>query len=105
MSCWNKIGGWRRGRFQKRLELIDACITWHACAHGSRNMMYSFYESFLVLRTLPVPVIAAINGAAVGAGLGIAMACDMRIVAKDAKLALTFMKLGLSPVCNANSCV
>lgn len=62
-------------------------------------MMYAFYESFLVLRTLPVPVIAAINGAAVGAGLGIAMACDMRIVAKDAKLALTFMKLGLSPVC------
>jgi enoyl-CoA hydratase/carnithine racemase len=41
------------------------------------------------------PVIAAINGHAVGAGLTLAMQCDIRIVATDAKLSLPFTKLGV----------
>ena len=59
--------------------------------------MRSFYELFLSLRTLPVPTLAAINGHAIGAGLGVALACDIRYVAREAKLGLNFTKLGLHP--------
>lgn len=44
---------------------------------------------------LRTPVIAAINGAAAGAGLTLAMQCDLRIVAEDAKLALPFVRVGV----------
>jgi len=65
----------------------------------SRNapIMRRFYQRFLSVRDLPVPVIAAINGPAVGAGLCFALACDVRIAAPTAKLGLTFVGLGLHP--------
>lgn len=63
----------------------------------NRLRMREFYDSFLSLRSLEVPVIAALNGAAVGAGLCVAAACDIRIAARGAKLGFTFTKLGLHP--------
>ena len=59
--------------------------------------MRAFYRRFLALRGLPVPVIAAINGHAVGAGACVALACDLRIVAREAKFGLNFSRLGLHP--------
>ena len=44
-----------------------------------------------------MPTICAVNGAAIGAGLGVALACDMRVAAKKAKLGLTFVGLGIHP--------
>lgn len=66
----------------------------------SRNsaIMRNFYQRFLSLRSLPVPIIAAINGPAIGAGLCVALGCDLRIAASDAKLGVTFVGLGLHPV-------
>jgi enoyl-CoA hydratase len=61
------------------------------------EFMRAFYLRFLAVRDLPVPVIAAINGHAVGAGLCVALACDLRIVADDAKVGLNFARLGLHP--------
>ncbi len=61
------------------------------------DFMREFYLRFLSVRELPVPVIAAINGHAVGAGLCVALACDLRIVADEAKVGLNFAKLGLHP--------
>jgi enoyl-CoA hydratase len=55
------------------------------------------YDSFLRLRRLEIPTIAAVNGAAVGAGLNLAMACDVRYAALQAKFGVTFTKLGLHP--------
>ena len=49
------------------------------------------------MRTDPTILIAAINGAAAGGGLGLALACDARVAVADAKLAAAFFKLGLSP--------
>ena len=49
------------------------------------------------MRTDPTILIAAMNGAAAGGGLGLALACDARVATADAKLAAAFFKLGLSP--------
>ena len=49
------------------------------------------------MRTDPTILIAAMNGAAAGGGLGLALACDARVAVADAKLAAAFFKLGLSP--------
>lgn len=63
----------------------------------NRAQMLKFYDSFLCVLELHVPLIAALHGAAVGAGLCLACACDVRIASKDAKLGFTFLKLGLHP--------
>jgi len=62
-----------------------------------RSKMRAFYPRFLIVRSLDVPTIAAVNGAAVGAGLCVAMACDIRIAASDAKLSTAFLRLGMHP--------
>ncbi len=59
--------------------------------------MHRFYGGYLSVLDLVAPSIAAIDGAAVGAGLCLAFACDVRIVAEDAKLAFNFVRLGLHP--------
>ncbi len=51
----------------------------------------------LALFNLEVPVIAAVNGAAVGAGLDLACMCDIRIASDKAKFAESFVKLGIIP--------
>lgn len=60
--------------------------------------MRDFYGRFLSLRSLHVPLIAAINGPAIGAGLCISLFADVRIAANDAKMGFTFVNLGLHPV-------
>ena len=66
-------------------------------ADNNQAVMKSFYDSFLCLRTLNVPVIAAVQGHAIGAGLALALSSDLRLVSQDAKLGLTFVRLGLHP--------
>jgi enoyl-CoA hydratase len=56
-----------------------------------------FYTRFLAVRSLPMPTIAAINGHAIGAGLCFALACDLRIAVDEAKMGMTFTRLGIHP--------
>ena len=58
---------------------------------------YAMYEPFLSLLDIPVPIIGALNGHAVGGGFGLALVCDLRIGARDAKYGANFVRLGLSP--------
>ena len=51
----------------------------------------------LALRHLPLPVVAAVNGVAAGAGANIALACDLVIAARSASFIQSFSKLGLVP--------
>jgi 2-(1,2-epoxy-1,2-dihydrophenyl)acetyl-CoA isomerase len=62
------------------------------------NVLRNEYMPMLVrLRTMPKPVIAAMNGPAVGIGASYALACDIRIAVPDAYLLEAFVNIGLAP--------
>ena len=62
-----------------------------------RTRMLPFYRTWLAIRGLEVPTIAAVNGPAVGAGLAVALACDLRYATPQAKLSAPFTALGMHP--------
>ena len=57
----------------------------------------AIYEGFLRVARSPLPTIAAVNGAAVGAGMNMALGCDLRIAARRAKFDTRFIQIGLHP--------
>lgn len=59
--------------------------------------MDRFYRAWLTVRRLEVPVVAYINGPAVGAGAAVALACDIRWAAPTARFSVPFTRLGLHP--------
>jgi enoyl-CoA hydratase len=63
----------------------------------NRAAMRRFYASFLSILRVRVPTVAVLHGAAVGAGLCFAAACDLRYASEDAKLGLNFVRIGLHP--------
>jgi enoyl-CoA hydratase/carnithine racemase len=69
----------------------------HAEVDQLRTRMIAFYRAWLSIRELEVPTIAAVNGPAIGAGLCLALACDLRYAASSAKLGAPFVKLGMHP--------
>lgn len=60
-----------------------------------RTRMLPFYRAWLSILRLEVPTIAALNGHAIGAGLCLALACDIRYAAAGARLGVPFVKLGM----------
>src|SRR5215467_7310635 len=60
-------------------------------------LLRSGMQAVLTMRTMPQPVIAAVNGAAAGAGMNIALAADIRIAAEEATFGQNFAKVGLFP--------
>ena len=74
---------------------------WTAGADQAEDTVYkelgAVYLAFRRIGTLAVPTIAAVRGAAVGAGLNLALSTDLRIVASDAKLLAGFLRIGLHP--------
>jgi enoyl-CoA hydratase len=55
------------------------------------------YEGFLRVARSPLPTIAAVNGPAVGAGMNLALGCDVRVVAESGRFDTRFTKLGIHP--------
>ena len=66
-----------------------------ATADGSS--LGSVYEGFLRVARSPLPTLAAVNGAAVGAGMNLALGCDVRLAARRARFDTRFLQLGLHP--------
>lgn len=66
-------------------------------ARAPHERSFAMYEPFLSLLDIEVPVIAACNGHAVGGGFGLALVCDLRVGARDAKYGANFVRLGLAP--------
>lgn len=62
-----------------------------------RERMLPFYRAWLSIRRLEVPTIAAVNGPAIGAGLCLALACDLRFSTERARMGVPFTQLGLHP--------
>lgn len=85
-------GAFSAGGDLKMLEHLRSVPFDEARAH-----MLAFYGRYLSVLDLEVPTIAAIEGPAIGAGLCVALACDLVLCAEDSKLALNFVQLGLHP--------
>ncbi|MBV9241477.1 MAG: enoyl-CoA hydratase/isomerase family protein, partial [Acidobacteria bacterium] len=51
------------------------------------------------MRTMPIPIIAAVNGVCAGAGVNFALACDVVFAAEDAAFREAFVRIGLTPDC------
>ncbi|RMF81444.1 MAG: enoyl-CoA hydratase/isomerase family protein [Chloroflexi bacterium] len=76
-------------------DLVE--LSAYPTADDGRMMITLMGNALLALERLPVPVIAAMNGYALGGGSEIALACDMRIVDERASLGLVHIHLGLTP--------
>lgn len=74
---------------------------WDVDADQSSDAVYkqmgAVYQAFMRVGALRVPTVAAVRGAAVGAGMNLMMATDLRVVAEDARLLSGFLKIGLHP--------
>ena len=64
---------------------------------SERREVVSIYEGFLRVLRSPLPTVAAVNGAAVGAGMNLALACDVRIAGASARFDTRFVRIGLHP--------
>ncbi len=66
-------------------------------AEATKESLGNIYEGFLRIAYSPLPTLAAVNGAAVGAGMNLALGCDVRIAARRARFDTRFLQIGIHP--------
>jgi len=83
--------------FCSGLDIKDSSITTPQNKYTPKiayELQRRFSDIILFMRRCPQPVIGALNGAAVGAGLSVAMACDLRLAAPEAKFSAAYINIG-----------
>ena len=64
---------------------------------ATADSLGNIYEGFLRVARSPLPTLAAVNGAAVGAGMNLALGCDVRLASTRARFDTRFLQIGLHP--------
>lgn len=70
--------------------------------HTQSEHVDAAHAWILAMRECPQPILAAVEGAAAGGGLGLALACDLMVAAENATLVMSYAKIGLSPDCGTS---
>jgi enoyl-CoA hydratase/carnithine racemase len=112
-QAWSAALDHLRGRVQHGLRCVvlsgagsafcaGGDLTWLGAKPGAavaelRHRMMPFYATWLGIRDLGVPTIAAVNGPAVGAGAALVLACDVAVAGSHASFSVPFLRLGLHP--------
>lgn len=73
---------------RQRLDMDEA---------GRREGVDRLHAMARAMRACPKPIVAAVEGGAAGAGLGLALACDLIVASRDAYFAMSYVKVGLTP--------
>ncbi|ACL04386.1 Enoyl-CoA hydratase/isomerase [Desulfatibacillum aliphaticivorans] len=91
------VTGAGRG-FSAGLDIKDSNITnpeWGFTPASAYVRQKSFSDLILQMRRIPQPLIAAVNGAAAGAGFSITLACDIRLASSQAKFSAAYINIGV----------
>ncbi|HEX9969462.1 MAG TPA: enoyl-CoA hydratase [Acidimicrobiales bacterium] len=75
----------------------DLSFLGSSSGEGKDSSLRAIYEGFLRVGRSPLPTLAAVNGAAVGAGMNLALVCDVRVASRSARFDTRFLQLGLHP--------
>ena len=70
-------------------------------AESGRAFISSLHDLFVLIRTLPVPVVGRVNGYALGAGMELAAACDLRVASESAVFGMPEVRVGIPSVIEA----
>lgn len=83
--------------FMAGADLMAFQADMNAAPQTAARLIDSLHESLRLIRAMPKPVVAAVQGPVAGGGLGLALACDLAVAAKDAVFVSAYTRIGTSP--------
>jgi 2-(1,2-epoxy-1,2-dihydrophenyl)acetyl-CoA isomerase len=83
--------------FSSGADISEFTVGGNGITDAGSHLRGTFNPLVLRMRSLEKPVLAAVNGVAAGAGMSLALACDLRFAAESARFTVAFVKIGLVP--------